>query len=276
MLLLKVPCFTFLYASFIVILKGFFPHYRPVCGGVLCFLHRHSERFSSHYRPVCGGLLCFLHRHSEREPFRSGSGHGFFDLRAGDIVGVAAYDGSALLVDSQHDFLGCHRVFMKYVYQNLDFETSTKFANELMFAKHSMKENEMKIWLLTMASLAKEKTIDNNVFYEYNISVLADKLCINKDKGWRNIIREYEMASERESMTEEEIDRLIAETNTARKKLAEPRPYCFHRNSLVRLPDGSERYIYQKMSSDSTRSKIILNAPKAKPDDKMPNFEKTE
>ena len=78
----------------------------------------------------------------------------------------------------------------EYVYQNLDFETPTKFANELMFAKHSMKENEMKIWLLTMASLAKEQTIDNNVFYEYNISVLADKLCINKDKGWRNIIRE--------------------------------------------------------------------------------------
>ena len=98
----------------------------------------------------------------------------------------------------------------------------------------------------------------------------------DNDVKWRNIIRKYEMASERESMTEEEIDRLIAETNTARKKLAEPRPYCFHRNSLVRLPDGSERYIYQKMSSDSTRSEIILNAPKAKPDDKMPNFEKTE
>ena len=78
----------------------------------------------------------------------------------------------------------------EYVYQNLDFEAPTKFANELMFAKHSMKENEMKIWLLTMASLAREQEINNDVLYEYNISVLADKLSINKDKGWRGIIRE--------------------------------------------------------------------------------------
>ena len=78
----------------------------------------------------------------------------------------------------------------EYVYQNLDFDTPTKFANELMFAKHSMKENEMKIWLLTMASLAREQEINNDVLYEYNISVLADKLSINKDKGWRGIIRE--------------------------------------------------------------------------------------
>jgi len=78
----------------------------------------------------------------------------------------------------------------EYVYQNLDFEAPTKFANELMFAKHSMRENEMKIWLLTMASLAKENLLNHDVLYEYNISVLADKLSINKDKGWRNIIRE--------------------------------------------------------------------------------------
>lgn len=76
------------------------------------------------------------------------------------------------------------------IYQNLDFDTPTKFANELMFARHSMKENEMKIWLLTMASLAKENLINHDVLYEYNISILADKLSINKDKGWRNIIRE--------------------------------------------------------------------------------------
>ncbi len=78
----------------------------------------------------------------------------------------------------------------EYLYQNLEFDTPTKFANELMFAKHSLKENEMKIWLLTVASLAKEANVNQNVLYEYNISVLADKLCINKDKGWRNIIRE--------------------------------------------------------------------------------------
>ena len=77
-----------------------------------------------------------------------------------------------------------------YIYQTLDFDTPTKFANELMFARHAMKENELKIWLLTMASLAKEKYITNNVMYEYNISLLADKLNINKDKGWRAIIRE--------------------------------------------------------------------------------------
>lgn len=78
----------------------------------------------------------------------------------------------------------------EYLYQNLDFDTPTKFANELMFAKHSMKENEMKIWLLTMASLAKENLINHDVLYEYNIASLADKLSINKDKGWRSIIRE--------------------------------------------------------------------------------------
>ncbi|SHK80138.1 Initiator Replication protein [Selenomonas ruminantium] len=78
----------------------------------------------------------------------------------------------------------------EYLYQNLEFDTPTKFANELMFAKHSLRENEMKIWLLTVASLAKEKSLNHDVFYEYNISVLADKLNINKDKGWRNIIRE--------------------------------------------------------------------------------------
>ena len=78
----------------------------------------------------------------------------------------------------------------EYLYQNLEFDTPTKFANELMFAKHSLRENEMKIWLLTVASLAKEKNLNHDVFYEYNISVLADKLNINKDKGWRNIIRE--------------------------------------------------------------------------------------
>ncbi|WP_029542102.1 replication initiation protein [Selenomonas sp. AB3002] len=77
-----------------------------------------------------------------------------------------------------------------YIYQTLDFDTPTKFANELMFARHSMKENELKIWLLTMASLAKENYITNEVMYEYNISLLADKLNINKDKGWRTIIRE--------------------------------------------------------------------------------------
>lgn len=78
----------------------------------------------------------------------------------------------------------------EYLYQNLEFDTPTKFANELMFAKHSLKENEMKIWLLTVASLAKEQNLNHDVLYEYNISVLADKLNINKDKGWRNIIRE--------------------------------------------------------------------------------------
>ena len=41
-----------------------------------------------------------------------------------------------------------------------------------------------------MASLAREQEINNDVLYEYNISVLADKLSINKDKGWRGIIRE--------------------------------------------------------------------------------------
>ncbi|BAL84810.1 putative initiator Rep protein (plasmid) [Selenomonas ruminantium subsp. lactilytica TAM6421] len=78
----------------------------------------------------------------------------------------------------------------EYLYQNLEFDTPTKFANELMFAKHSLRENEMKIWLLTVASLAKEKNLNHSVLYEYNISLLADKLNINKDKGWRNIIRE--------------------------------------------------------------------------------------
>ena len=77
-----------------------------------------------------------------------------------------------------------------YIYQTLDFDTPTKFANELMFARHSMKENELKIWLLTMASLAKENYVTNDVMYEYDISLLADKLNINKDKGWRAIIRE--------------------------------------------------------------------------------------
>lgn len=78
----------------------------------------------------------------------------------------------------------------EYVFQNLDFDAPTKFANELMFAKHAMKENEMKLWLLTMASLAKDNDVRQDVMYEYNISILADKLNINKDKGWRNIIRE--------------------------------------------------------------------------------------
>ena len=76
------------------------------------------------------------------------------------------------------------------VFQDLDFDAPTKFANELMFAKHSMRENEMKIWLLTMASLAKETLLNHDVLYEYKISVLANKLNVNKDKGWRNIIRE--------------------------------------------------------------------------------------
>ena len=78
----------------------------------------------------------------------------------------------------------------EYVYQSLDFENPTKFANELMFARHALKENELKLWLLTMASLAGDENINSTIMYEYNISLLADKLNINKDKSWRNIIRD--------------------------------------------------------------------------------------
>lgn len=74
--------------------------------------------------------------------------------------------------------------------QSIDFTQPTKFANELMFAKHTLKENEMKIWLITIATLAKDGLINHNKLYEYNISALAEKLNINKDKGWRSIIRD--------------------------------------------------------------------------------------
>ena len=74
--------------------------------------------------------------------------------------------------------------------QTLNFDSPAKLANELMFAKHSMKETELKIWLTTIASLAKNQTVDQSTIYEFNMVELANKLRINKDTGWRNIIRE--------------------------------------------------------------------------------------
>ena len=74
--------------------------------------------------------------------------------------------------------------------QTLSFDSPAKFANELMFAKHSMKEMELKIWLTTIASLGKNQNIDQTTLYEFNMVELANKLRINKDTGWRNLIRE--------------------------------------------------------------------------------------
>lgn len=79
---------------------------------------------------------------------------------------------------------------MEHMYQTLDFETPTKLANELMFARHAMKESELKIWLLTIASLASNPNVDHAVRYDYNLSLIADKLNINKDMGWRSFIRD--------------------------------------------------------------------------------------
>lgn len=73
--------------------------------------------------------------------------------------------------------------------QNLEFNSPTRLANELMFAKHSMTENEIKLWLITIASLSRTLDLDVSTKYEYRLSHLANLLNLNKDSSWRSMIR---------------------------------------------------------------------------------------
>ena len=80
-----------------------------------------------------------------------------------------------------------------YPVRALDFDTpdtNAQFANELMFAKHSMKETELKMWLISLAALVKNQPINDSILYEFKLTELADKLKINKDTGWRNVLME--------------------------------------------------------------------------------------
>lgn len=43
--------------------------------------------------------------------------------------------------------------------QTLDFDTTAKFANEIMFSKQKMTESELKVWLLMLAALSRNHAI---------------------------------------------------------------------------------------------------------------------
>ena len=77
-----------------------------------------------------------------------------------------------------------------YVPQTLDFEHPAKFANELMFARHSMSENETKLWLLTMATLSKTSIANTSSLFTYNMRDIASTLgLMDNNKGWKSAVR---------------------------------------------------------------------------------------
>ena len=87
-----------------------------------------------------------------------------------------------------------------YVQQTFDFDGPTRFANELMFARHSMSEIETKLWLLTMATLSKTSIQNTSHLFTYDMREIADTLgFISIGKGWKSAIRElFDAISEKQ------------------------------------------------------------------------------
>lgn len=84
-------------------------------------------------------------------------------------------------IDTQHQ---------EYVPQTLDFNGTAKFANELMFSRHRMSENELKVWLLTMASLSRNMLLEPDSMYKYDLRDIASKLGLNKRRPWKVELRD--------------------------------------------------------------------------------------
>ena len=78
----------------------------------------------------------------------------------------------------------------KHMQQLLEFDNPTRFANEIMFAKHNLKELQIKTWLLSLAALAKNQPITDDTVYEFKMVEIGEQLNINKKSGWRTIIRD--------------------------------------------------------------------------------------
>lgn len=92
------------------------------------------------------------------------------------------------------------------------------------------------------------------------------------DIKWKNTLYKYNNLKKNHELTEKEMNDLLADVKIAKEKLAETRPFSFQRTVMIKLGNGSERYLYQKMNEDSTSSEIIINAPRDTSKNKKPEI----
>lgn len=74
--------------------------------------------------------------------------------------------------------------------QTLDFDTTAKFANEIMFAKQKMTESELKVWLLMLAALSRNQSINEREVFSFNMRELAKRLGFYSSRqAWKSKMR---------------------------------------------------------------------------------------
>ena len=74
--------------------------------------------------------------------------------------------------------------------QTLDFDTTAKFANEIMFSKQKMTESELKVWLLMLAALSRNHAISEREVFSFDMRELAKRLGLYSSRqAWKSKMR---------------------------------------------------------------------------------------
>ena len=74
--------------------------------------------------------------------------------------------------------------------QTLEFNQPAKIANEMAFTRQQMSEAELKVWLLMMAALSRNKTISEREVFSFDMKELAKRLGLYASRqAWKTKMR---------------------------------------------------------------------------------------